>query len=66
MSKKKIKRVRHDDFSIPDYIGSLFGYAPTLKTEDNEIYWNCMEQFIKCVEPKDIIEWLVGQRRCGP
>jgi len=36
----------------------LFGYAPTLKTEDDEIYWNCVERFVKCVEPQDVIEWL--------
>jgi hypothetical protein len=50
--------MRKKDFPIPDYIRSLFGYAPVLKTEDEKIYWNCMQQFINCVEPQDVIEWL--------
>ena len=45
------------DFLIPNDIAALFGYAPTLKTEDDETYWKCMERVIKCVEPEDIIEW---------
>jgi hypothetical protein len=55
MPKKTSKR---NDFLIPNDIAALFGYAPTLKTEDDEIYWNCMERFVKCVEPQDVIEWL--------
>ena len=27
-------------------------------SKDDEIYWNCMERFVKCVEPQDVIEWL--------
>ena len=27
-------------------------------SKDDETYWNCMERFVKCVEPQDIIEWL--------
>jgi hypothetical protein len=53
MPKKTTKRN-----DIPNDIRALFGYAPTLKTEDDEIYWKCMERVIKCVEPQDIIEWL--------
>jgi hypothetical protein len=55
MPKKSTKR---NDFLIPNDIAALFGYAPTLKTEDDEIYWNCVERFVKCVEPQDVIEWL--------
>ena len=55
MSKETTKR---NDFVIPDDIAALFGYAPTLKTEDDETYWKCMERVIQCVEPQDIIEWL--------
>jgi len=55
MPKKTSKR---NDFLIPKDIAALFGHAPTLKTEDEEIYWNCMERVVKCVEPQDIIEWL--------
>jgi len=55
MPKKTTKR---NDFLIPKDIAALFGHAPTLKTEDDEIYWNCMERFVKCVEPQDVIEWL--------
>jgi hypothetical protein len=55
MPKKTTKR---SDFVIPNDIAALFGYAPTLKTEDDEIYWNCMERVVKCVEPQDVIEWL--------
>jgi hypothetical protein len=55
MAKKRTKR---NDFLLPNGIAALFGYAPTLKTENNEIYWNCMERFVKCVAPQDIIEWL--------
>jgi hypothetical protein len=47
-----------NDFPVPDYIRSLFGYALVLKTEDDQLYWNCMQQFINCVEPQDVIEWL--------
>src|SRR5437667_8695140 len=54
MPKKTSKR---NDFLIPKDIAALFGHAPTLKTEDDEIYWNCMERFVKCVEPQDVIEW---------
>ncbi len=43
---------------IPKDIAALFGYAPTLKTEDDEIYWHCMKRIAECVEPQDIIEWL--------
>jgi hypothetical protein len=52
------KTIKGNDFLIPKDIAALFGYAPTLKTEDDEIYWNCMERFVKCVEPQDVIEWL--------
>jgi hypothetical protein len=55
MPKKTAKR---KDFVIPNDIAALFGYAPILKTEDEEIYWKCMERVVKCVEPQDIIEWL--------
>ena len=55
MPKKTSQR---NDFLIPKDIAALFGRAPTLKTEDDEIYWNCMERFVKCVEPQDVIEWL--------
>jgi hypothetical protein len=55
MPKKTSKR---NDFLIPKDIAALFGHAPTLKTEDDEIYWNCMERFVKCVEPQHVIEWL--------
>ena len=55
MPKKTTKR---NDFVIPNDIAALFGYAPILKTEDEEIYWNCMERVVKCVVPQDIIEWL--------
>src|SRR5262245_33774304 len=55
MPKKTTER---NDFGIPNDIAALFGYAPTLKTEDDETYWKCMEQVAKCVEPQDIIEWL--------
>jgi hypothetical protein len=54
MPKKTTKR---DDFLIPKDIAALFEYAPTLKTEDDEIYWNCMKRIAECVEPQDIIEW---------
>src|SRR5262245_29705237 len=52
------KTTKGNDFLIPKDIAALFAYAPTLKTEDDEIYWNCMERFVKYVEPQDIIEWL--------
>jgi len=55
MPKKTTKR---NDFVIPNDIAALFGSAPILKTEDEEIYWNCMERVVKCVEPQDVIEWL--------
>ena len=55
MPKKTAER---NDFGIPNDIAALFGYAPTLKTEDDETYWKCMERVIKCVEPQDVIEWL--------
>jgi len=55
MPKKTTKR---DDYLIPKDIAALFGYAPTLKTEDDEIYWNCMKRIAECVEPQDGIEWL--------
>jgi hypothetical protein len=55
MAKKTSKR---NDFLIPKDIAALFGHAPTLKTEDDEIYWNGMERFVQCVEPQDVIEWL--------
>src|SRR5215475_6717231 len=52
------KESTRNDFGIPNDIAALFGYAPTLKTEDDETYWKFMERVIKCVEPQDIIEWL--------
>jgi hypothetical protein len=52
------KRTKCNNFSIPNYISALFRHAPTLKTEDDEIYWNFMARFAKCVEPQDVIEWL--------
>jgi hypothetical protein len=52
------KTTKGNDFLIPKDIAALFGYAPTLKTEDDEIYWKCMERVVKCVEPRDTIEWL--------
>ena len=47
-----------NDFLIPKDIAALFGHASTLKTEDDEIYWNCMKRIAECVEPQDVIEWL--------
>jgi hypothetical protein len=55
MPKKTTER---NDFVIPKDITALFGYAPILKTENEEIYWNCMDRVAKCVKPQDIIEWL--------
>jgi hypothetical protein len=55
MPKRTTKR---NDSLIPSGIAALFGHAPTLKTEDDEIYWNCMERFVKCIEPQDVIDWL--------
>jgi hypothetical protein len=55
MPKKTSKR---NEFLIPKDTAALFGYAPILKTEDDEIYWNCMKRMAKCVETQDIIEWL--------
>jgi hypothetical protein len=55
MLKRPTKR---NDSLIPSDIADLFGSPPILKTEDDEIYWKCMEQFIKCVKPQDVIEWL--------
>jgi hypothetical protein len=55
MPKKTTKR---NDFVIPNDIAALFGSAPILKSEDDAIYWNCMQRFVECVEPQDIIEWL--------
>src|SRR5262249_36189810 len=55
MPKKTTKR---NDFLIPKDIAALFGHAPTLKTEDDEIYLNFMERIVKCVEPQDVIDWL--------
>jgi hypothetical protein len=55
MPKRTTKR---NDSFIPSGIAALFGHAPTLKTEDDEIYWNCMERFVKCIEPQDVIDWL--------
>jgi hypothetical protein len=42
----------------PDCLGELFGYAPTLKTEDNKVYWDFLNEVVRCINPKDMIEWL--------
>ena len=55
MPKKTTER---NDFGIPNDIAALFGYAPILKTEDDETYWKYIGRVAKCVEPQDIIEWL--------
>jgi hypothetical protein len=47
-----------DDFRIPDYVRHLFGDPPILKTEDEGLYYSCMQQAANSVKPIDIIEWL--------
>jgi hypothetical protein len=42
----------------PDCLGELFRHAPTLKTEDNKIYWNFLNEVVRCIKPADMIEWL--------
>jgi hypothetical protein len=44
--------------SLPDCLGELFGHAPTLKSEDNKVYWDFLNEVAGCLKPKDIIEWL--------
>ena len=43
---------------LPDYLGELFGHAPTLKSEDNKIYWDFLNEVVGCIKPKDMSEWL--------
>jgi len=45
-----------NDF-LPKDIAALFGPPPTLKSEGDELYWNWMERFVKCMVPQDVIEW---------
>jgi hypothetical protein len=58
LGTKTMPKKTPNGFLIPKDIAALFGHAPTLKTEDDEIHWNCMERFVRCVEPQDVIEWL--------
>jgi hypothetical protein len=60
---KRNKSRRNDEDSAesvfyPDCLGKLFGYAPTLKTEDNKVYWDFLNEVVRCIKPKDMIEWL--------
>jgi hypothetical protein len=44
--------------SFPECLGQLFGNAPTLKSEDRKVYWDFMNEVIRCIKPEDMIEWL--------
>jgi hypothetical protein len=48
---------------LPDCLGELFGCAPTLKTEDNKVYWNFLNEVVRCIKPESMIEWLWVNRR---
>jgi hypothetical protein len=43
---------------IPADIRSLFGPPPVLATEDPNHYNLMLDQFARCVRPRDIYEWL--------
>jgi hypothetical protein len=43
---------------LPDCLGELFGHPPTLKTEDNKVYWDFLNEVGRCIKPEDVIEWL--------
>ena len=60
---KRNKRRRNGEDSAeavfyPDCLGKLFGHAPTLKSEDNKVYWDFLNEVVRCIKPKDMIEWL--------
>jgi hypothetical protein len=44
---------------FPDCLGELFGDAPTLKSEDKKVYWNFLNEIVRCIKPADMIEWLM-------
>jgi hypothetical protein len=56
--RKKRKMIISPARSVPADIQALFGNAPLLSTEDPSLYWNMLDRFATCVEPKNIIEWL--------
>src|SRR5262245_11722315 len=60
MKRKRFKKKEPSDDrqKMPDCLGELFGYAPTLQTESHELYWDFLEEVAQCIKPKDIIEWL--------
>ena len=43
---------------LQDGLGELFGCAPTLKTEDKKVYWDFLNEVVRCIKPEDMIEWL--------
>lgn len=43
---------------LPDCLRELFGHAPTLKTESNKVYWDFLNEVVRCIKPEDMIEWL--------
>ena len=44
---------------LPDCLGELFGHAPTLKSEDQKVYWDFLNEVVRCIKPGDMIEWLM-------
>jgi hypothetical protein len=43
---------------LPDCLGELFGHAPALKSENNKVYWDFMNEVVRCIKPENMIEWL--------
>jgi hypothetical protein len=43
---------------VPPQISAIFGEPPLIRGEDDGLYHTLMEQFIKLVEPKNVIEWV--------
>jgi hypothetical protein len=51
------KRDSGSRFLVPPDVLALFGEPPLLRGEDDRVYYTLMEEFIRLVEPKDVIEW---------
>jgi hypothetical protein len=51
--RNKCRRNNSDEAVFyPDCLGELCGYAPTLKTEDNKVYWDFLNEIVRCIKPQ--------------